>query len=508
MSEFFQPLVGGISMLGDPIMWALVFAGSLVGVIVGAMPGVGTTLTYGLLLPFTFVMTPVHAVAFLLSISVGNQFGNSIPAVLMGLPGSSSAILTVIEGFTMFKRGEGGLALGVTYIASLGGQLISIPLFVILIVPLMQTVYIFAEPELCALYLLGMVAIVTLTGKNVIKGLMAAALGLGIGLVGLDPINLTRRFDFGFRIVRSGIDVVPVVIGFLAVSELFRSARQVFHYKDVAGMDTGRVHFPRWRDLKPAVPSILFGTILGTLLGAIPGVGATPSAMISYQYAQFFSKHPERFGNGAIEGIGANEAAQNASNSGELIPTLALGIPGTGSMVLLLAALTVHGFIPGPMMIRTTPQLFYAAVAGLLSSTIFLALTGWWMATVMLRLVKINRQAVTVIALVTVFMGVFSLNTRVFDVLVCLTTGLIGYFMLRYGYSTAGASLAVILGGGFERNLRIGLNFADNSWVKFLSRPITATIVAGCFALLVYGLYRTYKVRKKIEATEKSSNGG
>jgi putative tricarboxylic transport membrane protein len=397
----------------------------------------------------------------------------------------------------LHKRGEGGLALGVSFIAALGGQFVSILLFIVLIVPLMEAAYLFMQPEQFALYLLGMIAIVSLTGKNVVKGLLAAGFGVAIALVGLDPINLTTRFDFGFRIVRSGIEVVPVVIGLLAVSELFRSSRQVFQWQDLSG-ETASARFPHWRKLTPTIPAILGGTVLGTLIGAIPGAGATPAAMISYQQAQLFSKKPEEFGYGSIEGIAANEAAQNASNSGELIPTLALGIPGSGSMVLLLGALTVHGFIPGPMMIRQAPHLFYAAVAGMLGSTIFLFLTGWRMATLMLKAVNLNRSVVMVLALATVVLGVFSMNTRVFDVVVALICGVIGYFMLRYGYSTAGAALAVVLGGAFERHLRVGLNLVDNSWIGLLSRPITGTIVAISMALLVFGLYRQIQFRKKM----------
>jgi putative tricarboxylic transport membrane protein len=210
------------------------------------------------------------------------------------------------------------------------------------------------------------------------------------------------------------------------------------------------------------------------------------------------SKHPEEFGHGSIEAIAANEAAQNASNSGELIPTMALGIPGSSSMVLLLSALIIHGFLPGPMLTRNAPQLLYASIAGMLASTVFLLLTGWWMASMCLKAVSLNRQMVIVVALAMVVMGVYSLNANIFDVFVCGVCGIIGYFMIRYGYSTAAAALAVILGDGFERHLRFGLNITGGSWVKFLSRPITAFIVAGCAALLMYGTYRQIQFRRKM----------
>ena len=499
--DFLQPLLGGLALLGEPYVWIAVFAGTIFGVVAGAMPGIGTTLAYGLVLPFTFVMSPVIGVAFLLSITVGVGYGNSIPAILMGIPGNPAAILTVIDGHTLHKRGDSGLALGVSLVAALSGQFLSILMFILLVVPLMQAAYHFSFPEIFGLYCLGFVALISLTGDNMIKGLMAAAFGITIGLVGLDPINLVTRLDLGFRQVRSGFEEVAVVIGLLAVSELFRSARQSFQWEESSGEGKGR-QFPSISRIRPAVPAMLNGTVVGTLVGAIPGAGATPAAMISYQTAQMMSRHPEQFGKGSIEGIGANEAAQNASNSGELIPTLGLGIPVSGSMVLLLAALTVQGFVPGPLMTVNAPELLYAAIAGLMASTLFLVFTGWVMARAMLKAVLLNRHVVIVLALAMVSIGAYALNTRIFDVAVAMVAGMVGYFMLRYGYSTAAAALGVFLGREFERSLRIGLNMNENSFVQFFSRPITLTIIAVAIGLLVWGAVKRAQMRVRIAAAE------
>jgi putative tricarboxylic transport membrane protein len=210
------------------------------------------------------------------------------------------------------------------------------------------------------------------------------------------------------------------------------------------------------------------------------------------------SRHPERFGKGSIEGIGANEAAQNASNSGELIPTLGLGLPVSGSMVLLLSALTVQGFVPGPLMVARAPELLYAAIAGMLASTIFLLVVGWRMATLMLKVVLLNRQLIIVLALAMTILGTFALQNRVLDVAIALICGIIGYFMMRYGYSVAAAALAVFLGRDFERNLRIGLQFYDQSWYEFFSRPITLAIMTLAIALLVYGIVQQIRMRRRI----------
>ncbi len=507
--DFLAPLVGGVSLLGDPIIWLAVAVGTIFGVIAGAMPGIGTTLAYGLVLPFTFVMPPPVAVAFLLAISVGVGYGNSIPAILMGIPGNPAAILTVIDGHTLHKRGESGLALGISFVAALGGQILSIGMFVLLVVPLMGMAYHFSFPEIFALYSLGIVALISLAGDNIVKGLMAAALGLCIGLVGLDPINMVTRLDFGLRDVRSGLDEVAVVIGILAIGELFRSARQVFQWDGATGAEGNK--FPSWARIKPAVPAMLTGTVTGTLVGAIPGAGATPAAMISYQVAQMISKKPEEFGRGSIEGIGANEAAQNASNSGELIPTLGLGIPVSGSMVLLLAALSVQGFVPGPLMVANAPELLFAAIAGLLAASLLLLATGWSMARLMLRAVQLNRQVVLVLSLAMIVIGVYAMNTKPFDIAVAMVAGCVGYGMLRYGYSTAACALGVFLGREFERSLRIGLNMNDNSAAQFFGRPITLIILLVALSLLIFGLRKQAQTRARVRAVRAqetlSSNG-
>ncbi len=507
MAEFFTPLVGGVSLLTDPFLWLLVVVGTLYGVACGAMPGIGTTLAYGLVLPFTFAMAPIHGVAFLMAISVGVQYGNSIPAILMGIPGNPAAILTVLDGFTLHKRGESGLALGVAFVAALGGQFVSIIMFIMLVVPLMNLAYYFSYPEIFSLYVIGMVALISLAGGNIVKGLMSAAFGIGIGMVGLDPMNLMTRFDFGFRQVRSGLDEVAVVIGLLAVSELIRQTRQVFNWEDITGELKASTRFPAFKRWKSAVPAMVGGTAVGTIVGAIPGAGATVAAMVSYQQAQMISKKPEEFGRGSIEGIGANEAAQNASNSGELIPTLGLGLPVSGSMVLLLSALTVQGFVPGPLMVARAPELLFATVAGLLASTLILVFVGWRMATLMLKAVLLNRQVIIVLALAMTVLGTYALNNRILDVAVAFVFGVIGYFMMRYGYSVAAAALAVFLGREFERNLRIGLQFHDQSWIEFFSRPITLAIMSVAIFLLGYGIVQQVRMRRRMRANEAAVEG-
>jgi putative tricarboxylic transport membrane protein len=499
VEQFLSSLSGGVLVLADPYVWLLLLIGTMLGVIVGALPGIGATVAYGLVLPFTYFMGPVPAVAFLLSIAVGNQFGNSIPAILIGLPGSPATILTVADGFALHKKGETGLALGIAYLAALGGQAVSILFFVALVVPLAGLTYVFLAPELFSLYVLGMVSIVSLTGKSIPKGFVAATFGLLIGVVGLDPVTLSPRFDFGTRVLRNGLDVEPVVIGLLAVSELFRQARQTFQWSEVSGNLVAR--FPSWAQIKRCIPPMFIGTVTGTFIGAVPGAGTTPAALISYQQARVVSRKPEEFGKGSIEGIAANESAQNAANSGELIPTLGLGLPVSGTAVLLLSALTMQGMVPGPSLVSRSPQLLAAAVAGLLGGTLILVLTGWWLSRSMMRVATVNRSAVIILCLAIVMLGIFALERQIFDVWVCLICGVIGYFMTRYGYSVAAAALAAILASEFERTLRQGLNLFDNDIILFLSRPIAASIIFASLVILLLGVLRLRRERRSALAS-------
>jgi putative tricarboxylic transport membrane protein len=495
---FGEAISSGVAILGDPHMWIAIAAGAIVGVVVGALPGVGTTLGYALILPFTYHLDITTTIVLLMSLSVGSQYGNSIPAILVGVPGSPAAALTVIDGYSMHKRGDTGYALGIAFVGAVFGQVVSILFFIAAIIPLAGLAYYFLQPELFALYVFGLVAIVSLTGRNVLKGLLAVAIGLLIAVIGLDPVNSTVRFTFDLSWLRSGIDSTIVVIGLLALSELLRQVRQNFQWD--AGGGRFKAKFPNWRRFLPVMPAMFGGTVVGTVVGAIPGAGSTPAAMIAYQNARIMSKHPEKFGRGAPDGIAANEASQNASNSGELIPTLGIGIPASGSMVLLLAALSLNGFVPGPHLVSESPELFYAVVAGLLGSSVFIVVTGWAMARGMVKLLTINRSVVIVLSIATVVLGVYSLQFRVLDVAVCFVAGAIGYFMLRYGYSTPAAALAVVLAAGFEASLRRGLSVFDDDPALFFGRPITIVILCMAVVFLVIGVRRTAKVSKQERA--------
>jgi putative tricarboxylic transport membrane protein len=506
VSFFLQSLSQGTSYLADPLFLLIIVAGTLWGVIGGVHPGGSATLSVGVALPFTFVMDGPQAVAFLLSVLVGINFANSLPSVLIGVPGTPSAVLTAQDGFRLHQRGETGTALGIVYLSSIIGQFISIVFFVAFVVPLSNLAYFFLSPELFAMALLGMTAVVGLAGRSILKAAISAAFGLAIALVGLDPLENVPRFTLGLNDLDDGVNKIAVVIGLLAVSEVIRQCRQVYPWA-VGKIRMGTIRFPNRHVLRRILRPILLGTGLGVLIGVAPGASAEAAAYMAYQQAKAMSKTPEEFGNGSVEGIAANESAQQASQAGDLIPTLAVGIPGGSTMVLILAALTLHGLVPGPLLIKQSPDLLFGAVGGLLGAAVFLAAIGWMMAKVAARLAGVDRAVILVLALALTLVGVFSVDQSMFDVAVCLVFGFIGYFMLRYGYAVAAAALGVILGSDIESTLRQGLLIADGSFLTFLARPVTAIVLLIALLLLTYGIRSEWRSRRRPPAPASPDEG-
>jgi putative tricarboxylic transport membrane protein len=510
MDQFLSALFGGLSMFTILTVVLSIVLGVLWGAFAGAMPGFNQTLAVGIALPLTFAFGAIEAVAFLCAISVGVSYGNSIPAILVGIPGTASAVLTAIDGHALHKQGKSGLALGVAYFAALSGQFISTLMFIALVVPLAGLAYVFLTPELFALTVVGMTAILSLTGKNILKGLVATGIGFTFTMVGPDPIGTVPRFTFGVLEMRGGLQIVPVTLGLVAFSEILRATRQAHDWQGVTERFDAK--FPSPRSLRRTIRPVLGGTIIGTLVGCIPGMGGTPAAAVSYQQAKIFSKHPEEYGKGSIEGVAANEAAQNAAQSGELVPTLGLGLPGSDSMVLLLAALTLHGLVPGPLLITESPDMLQAAVAGLLGATLLLVVIGWRISSLLLKVVTIDRRLVLAFSMGLMIIGVFSLRQSIFDLIVLVVCGVIGYFMSRYGYPTAAAAIAVVLGGLAEAYLRQGLNLARNDWGQFLTRPLTGGILIFALVLLAYGIWSTVRQghtgkQTLLDAIEPESDG-
>lgn len=475
MELFVNTLTNGLAIAFQPTSLLYVVVGTLWGIIAGALPGVTASLGLALALPFTFGMSTEQSIILLTGIYVGSQFGNSIPAILIKTPGTPSAVLVVVEGYEFHKRGESGRALGLSLVSSTIGQFLSILAFIALVVPLSSVAVYFLAPEIFALAVLGLACVASLTGKNHVKGIIAAAFGIVLSTVGPDPVTSQLRFYLGNPELQVGLGLVPVLVGMLAMSEVFGSFRQIISWEKITGKFSAAL--PSLSDLRLCSRPILIGTIIGVFIGALPGAAADIAAFISYQQAKQWAKEPEKWGKGSPEALTAADSANNASVGGGMIPTLGLGIPGDPPHIFIMAALIIQGITPGPMLLKNNPEALYAAFGGLLTATLAMFVLGLLLIRPSVYIATLSKPAVTVGTLSLVIVGVYSMNWSLFDVGLAMLMGIVGYFMYRYGYSVGATALGFVLGGLAERSLRQGLVMVRSNYWVFFSRPLTASIL-------------------------------
>ena len=472
--EFWALLVSGLRYMFDASAIMVVILGVAFGIVLGAAPGLGPTVGTALVLPLVLRLSPELGILLMVAIHVGAEFGNSIPAVLIRVPGTPAATLTVLEGYPFQERGEGGRALMVSLLASVTGQLISLLVFALTVIPVARLAVKFLFPEMFALVVFGLLAAVGLSGVHRLKGLAAICFGLLLSVIGVDPMTGRERFAFGMPELSVGLDTVAVLMGLLAMPEVFRS---VFHTSQQRPTRPRlSLALPRRADVAEAMPQVLVGTAVGTFVGALPGAGSAAASFIGYQLGRLVARRPERFGKGSIEGLAVADAANNAAVSGELIPTLGLGIPGSASMAVIMAALLAQGIIPGPEILATRPTLLHATVGGLLAGTVVLAGLGYLAIWPSVYVSRLSPAAVSLTTLVLVLVGVYSLNWSLFDMWVAVVIGVVAYFMSGAGYPIAPAALSFLLGQLMESNLRRGLVMAGGV-VEFVTRPVTLLLL-------------------------------
>ncbi len=492
MQDLFAGLLNGLLAGFQPFALLLVVIGLVIGILIGAAPGIGGAAGLALMLPFALTMTPANAIILFVSTLVGAGFGGSIPAVLLKIPGEPSTMLTSIEGYPFHLRGEGGKALLVCLYASVVGQVFSVFVFVLFVVPLSQIAIHLLYPEMFAVIMLGLVACAGLMGKSLLKGLVAIGLGCLLALVGFDPVSGVPRLTFGIPDLEGGLDTVPVVIGLLAVRELVNTAADVMqpNLKPPGG---SKFLYPGWLkrpERQEVNGAIWIGALIGTFIGLLPGAGGTVASFLSYDVAKRFSRYRHEFGKGTrLTGIAAIDSANNATVGGELIPTLGLGIPGAPAMVVMMAVLAAQGLFPGPQLLKTSPELLYATFGGLMVATLFLAIIGYLSIIPSLFISYMSRAGLLVGTSVLVIVGLYSLRWSLFDVWTGLGIGVFGYFAERYAFPIAPMALAFVLGPMLESNLRRGL-ILTRGWEGFVERPVTAVLLLICVVFLVLPLLR------------------
>lgn len=505
--QLFDLLREGMALALSPLALLFSFVGVILGILFGAMPGLSAFTALAVLLPLTFTMSPENAIILFLAIYVGSQFGNSLPAVLMRTPGTPASVMTAIEGYPFQQRGEGARALGVCLTSSIFGQLFAFVSVAILILPLARFSVKFISPEVFALAVFGLVAAASLVGRDPVKGIVSTAIGLALATVGPDPISGVQRFNFGIKELQTGLEAVPLIVGLLVVAELIGQSGEREHMELVAGTDIrhSRRIWPTLRDLVFIRRATIIGSITGFITGMIPGIGAAGGSFIAYQQARVFAHEPKKFGGteGSLEALAAADSANNASTGGEFVPTLGLGIPGGPAMIIVIAALQLHGIIPGPGLFQSRPGTLEAVVGGLIVACLFMAILGYLSIRPAVYLVSLSRESVLIVALVTSLIGIYAIRWNLFDVAVALAAGGLGVILTKFHYPMAPAALGFILGPIVESNLRRGLVLSYNNPLTFIGRPIVLVLLAIGATLFAYSMWSKGKENQLDKTREK-----
>ncbi len=487
-----------ISNLFQPAVLLSTLGGVVMGIAFGAMPGLTSTMGVCLLMPLTFGMDAAPGLLMLIGIFCGALYGGSITACLINTPGTPSAAATVLDGYPMTLRGEAGRALGISTVSSFGGGIISGVIMILIAQRLAMISLRFSAPETFALAFFGLSIIASISGKNLVKGLMAGCMGILLSMIGIDNITAFSRFNFGSVFLMKGLSFIPVLVGLFALSQCFITCEEL--YVERPKPKKTRNPIPSKADLKRIIPTIIRGGLTGTFIGIIPGAGGDISAFISYDMERRFSKHPEKFGTGLPEAIAAPESSNNGTTGGALIPLLTLGIPGDANTAIMLGALQMHNMTPGPSLFLTKLADVHTIFAGFMLANVFVLALGLLGQGMFVKIVSIPKRILVPVIMVMCAVGSFSINNNFADVLVMFIAGVVGYFLTKGGFPLSPIVLALILGQMCEGNFRRSLVMSKGSYAIFFQRPICAMfLILGTAAIiwpLVKGVRGYFKEQK------------
>jgi putative tricarboxylic transport membrane protein len=491
MLEYF---ILGIQVALQPVNLFYCFAGVFIGTLIGVLPGIGPVGAMSLLLPATFSISPVGAIIMMSGIFYGAQYGGSTTSILVNIPGEASTVITCLDGYQMARKGRAGPALGMAAIGSFVSGTISILGLMVLAYPLAKAALSFGPPEYFALMCLGLVVLTFLTQGSMYKALMMALFGILLGFVGLDMFTANPRFTFGVIELMDGIGIVPLMMGLFGVSEILMNIEQPLKRKIYQTRIKGLL--PDLQDWVVCKWAVLRGTVIGFFLGILPGGGAVLASFVSYAIEKRVSKYPERFGSGVIEGVAGPESANNAAAQSSFIPLLSLGIPPNVVMAVLFGGLLIHGIQPGPLLIRSHPDIFWGVVMSMYIGNVMLLalnlpLIGMWV-----RILKVPYTILFPLILLFCLIGVYSVNNSVLDIYLMILFGVVGYFMRKFDFEPAPLALAYVLSPMLETSLRQSLNISGGSFFVFFSRPISLVCMVFVIGLLIFQIYSSIKKKK------------
>ena len=462
---------------------SICFLGTLIGTLVGVLPGLGPIATIAMLLPITYYLTPTGAIIMLAGIYYGAQYGGSTTAILVNMPGESSSVVTCIDGHAMAKQGRAGPALAVAALGSFFAGTVATGLVAAGTDTLLAVANKFSSPEYFSLVVFGLVGSVVLAQGSIIKALMMILLGLLLGFAGTDLSTASLRYTFGVSELSDGIGFVPIAMGLFGVSEIILNLEQ--RMRDGATVAPIHSMWPTRDDIRRTVPAVLRGTALGSILGVLPGGGAVLSSFAAYALEKRTSRTPQRFGKGAIEGVAAPEAANNAGAQTSFIPLLILGIPSNAVLALLGGAMTIHGLAPGPQIAKEQPELFWGVIASMWIGNLMLVIINLPLIGIWVRLLKVPYRLLFPVILFICSIGVYSVNNSAFEILLTVGFGFLGYLFRKLKCEMQPLLMAYILAPLFEENLRRSMMLSHGDPSIFINRPVSAGLLIAAAGLLV-----------------------
>jgi putative tricarboxylic transport membrane protein len=492
----------GVALEIHNLMWTVI--GVVIGNLVGVLPGLGAFTAMALLLPLTFTMHPVPAILMLSGIFYGSMYGGAIGAILMNLPIHPSHAVTCINGYAMTRQGRGSVALGICMISSFVAASFGIVLMIFASPAIADVALQFGPAEMFGIMLLGLLAGGSLSSSSALKGMAMTVFGLLLGTVGIDMHSGAPRYTFGIPELLNGMSLIPVALGLWGLAEFLRNVNKVQTLGSVVKI-SWRDTFPSWVELKQAFPSMLRGTLVGTVLGCMPGTNQVTAAFLAYAAEEKVSKTPERFGLGAIEGIAAPEAAQHSKTQVDFVPTMTLGIPGDPIMALILGALIIQGIEPGPRLIVDHADIFWGLVGSFWIGNLLLLILNMPLIGVWIRLLRIPYRLLSSAAMFFIAIGVYSVNNDIFFIWQTLAFGLIGCLLTFLDFPPAPILLGMVLGPLIEENFRSAMLLSRGNFWALFERPISAVFLVLCMLLVVAQIFFWLRKRSSENAVIKRS---
>lgn len=483
-------LFNAITQVFQPYMILIILLGNFIGVVVGALPGITGSMAIAILLPLTFSMSAAEGLMLLLGIYPGGIFGGSIAAILLNLPGDPPAVMTTLDGYPMAQKGQAGRAIGMSTTASLLGSLFGILCLIVIAPQLAKFALSFGPPEFFMLCVFGLSSIAAVATKDLVTGFIACGIGLLLGEVGMDPVFSIQRFTFGKPDLLSGIPFGPMIIGLFGLAELLRQTLGPLEKLELRMQQIKKV-FPSREDMKKCTPTILRGSIIGTIIGALPGAGATIAAIISYNVAAGIDKDPKRFGTGVVEGIAAPESANNASVGGAMIPLLTLGIPGSTITAILIGAFMIHDIYPGPLLFVKHLDLVYVIFIGLIVASFGFALFGFLSARFAPLVLKAPPGVIMPLIAVFCLVGAYAARENSWDIGLAVFFGVLSYVLGEFGIPSPPIILGYVLGPLVETNFRSSLQLSKGDLSIFFTRPICLISFLLTIVILLYPVWRS-----------------